>query len=167
MYSQKWKIYGWYSFAKIIYSRPFKKEEKILIVFPKIQVVTLVENDEFGLMSLAEFMPFKCDKVYMPLSPSEEEKEIILKKQTKYDKIIYCSYNACFNPEQADLINSIDENKLIVVAIRTPYDYGILKNANTYLCSYEATPLAFKSLSKVLTGETKARGKIPVTIKEE
>ena len=146
---------------------PISEKEKVLIVFPKIQVVTLVENDEFGLMSLAEFMPFKCDKVYMPLSPNEEEQEILLKKQTEYDKIVYCSYNACFNPTQADLINSLDENKLIVVAIRTPYDYGILKNANTYLCSYEATPLAFKSLSKVLTGKVEAKGKIPVTIKEE
>ena len=146
---------------------PVKKEEKVLIVFPKIQVVTLVENDEFGLMSLAEFMPFKCDKMYMPLSPDEKEQENLLKKQSEYDKIIYCSYNACFNPTQADLINLLDENKLVVVAIRTPYDYGILKNANTYLCSYEATPLAFKALSKVLTGETEARGKIPVTIKED
>ena len=118
-------------------------------------------------MSLAEFMPFKCDKMYMTLSPDENEQDILLKKQSEYDKIVYCSYNACFNQTQADLINSLDENKLIVVAIRTPYDYGILKSANTYLCSYEATPLAFKALSKVLTGEEEARGKIPVTIKEE
>ena len=90
----------------------------------------------------------------------------MLKKQRDYDKIIYCSYNACFNPEQAELINALDKDKLIVVAIRTPYDYGVLKNISTYVCSYEATPLAFKSLAKVLTGEEKANGKIPVTIKE-
>lgn len=145
---------------------PIKKEEKTLIVFPKIQVVTLVENDDTGLMSLAEFMPFACDKIYMSLSPSEEEKELLLKKQTEYDKIIYCSYNACFNPEQASLINALNKDKLIVVAIRTPYDYGVLVDVSTYICSYEATPLAFKSLAKVLTGEAKAEGKIPVTIKE-
>lgn len=145
---------------------PIKKNEKTLIVFPQIQVVTLVENDDTGLMSLAEFMPFACDKIYMPLSPNAEEKELLLKKQTEYDKIIYCSYNACFNPEQADLINSLNKDNLIVVAIRTPYDYEVLKDISTYVCSYEATPLAFKSLAKVLTGEEEAKGKIPVTIKE-
>ena len=145
---------------------PISKEEKTLIVFPKIQVVTLVENDEMGLMSLAEFMPFACDKIYMPLSPENVDKELLLKKQEEYDKIIYCSYNACFNPEQAALINSLDKNKLIVIAIRTPYDYGVLENVSTYICSYEATPLAFKSLAKVLSGEAEAKGKIPVTIKE-
>lgn len=145
---------------------PLSKEEKILIVFPKIQVVTLVENDEMGLMSLAEFMPFACDKIYMPLSPNEDDKELLLKKVKDYDKIIYCSYNACFNPEQASLINEIDKDKLVVVAIRTPYDYQVLENVSTYMCSYEATPLAFKSLAKVLTGEAEAKGKIPVTIKE-
>ena len=143
---------------------PIKKEEKILIVFPKIQVVTLVENDEMGLMSLAEFMPFACDKIYIPLSPEEDDKQLLLKKQKEYDKIIYCSYNACFNLEQAKLINDLDKDKLIVVAIRTPYDYGVLENISTYVCSYEATPLAFKSLAKVLTGEVEAKGKIPVTI---
>lgn len=146
---------------------PIKKEEKTLIVFPQIKVVTLVENDDNGLMSLAEFMPFACDKMYMSLSPSETEKELLLKKIKDYDKIIYCSYNACFNPEQAALINEIDRDKLVVVAIRTPYDYGVLNNISTYICSYEATPLAFKSLAKILTGESVAKGKIPVTIKEE
>ena len=87
-----------------------------------------------------------------------------MKKQKEYDKIIYCSYNACFNLEQAKLINDLDKDKLIVVAIRTPYDYGVLENISTYVCSYEATPLAFKSLAKVLTGEEEAKGKIPVTI---
>lgn len=144
---------------------PIKKKEKTLIVFPKIQVVTLVENDDMSLMSLAEFMPFACDKIYMSLSPNEEEKELLLQKQTEYDKIIYCSYNACFNFEQAKLINLLDKNKLVVIAIRTPYDYEVLKDISTYVCSYEATPLAFKSLAKVLVGE-EARGKIPVTIKE-
>ncbi len=146
---------------------PITKDEKTLIVFPKIKVVTLVENDENGGESLAEYMPFTCDKAYMPLAPSVEEQEQLIKKANDYDKVVYCSYNACFNASQAELINSLDRKKLIVIAIRTPYDYRVLNNLSTYLCSYEATPLAFKALAKVLTGKKTATGVSPVTITED
>ncbi len=142
---------------------PIKEEEKILVVFPKIKVVTLVENEDNSLNSLGDFIPFKVDKFYASLDPSKEEKEKLLSIVDNYDKIIYCSYNACFNPTQAELINSIDNNKLIVVCVRTPYDLNVL-NTKTYLLSYEASPLSFESLAKALTGKIKMTGKCPVTL---
>lgn len=143
---------------------PIKKEEKVLLVFPKIKVVTLAENPDASLNSLAEYLPFKVDKLYLPTDPTKEDSTNLVTLQSKYDKIIYCSYNACFNCNQADLINSLDTNKLLVIAVRTPYDELVLK-ATTFLCSYEASPLAFKALAKVLTGEIKPKGVMPVTLK--
>ena len=64
---------------------------------------------------------------------------------------------------KADLINQIDKNKLINIAVRTPYDYNVL-DVKTYLCSYEASILSFKALSKILTGKEKAMGKLPITL---
>ncbi len=142
---------------------PIKKQEKTLVVFPILKVVTLVENDDNTLNSLGDFLPFEVDKHYISIDPSLEEQATLLEKIKKYDKIIYCSYNACFNKEQATLINNIDKNKLIVAAIRTPYDINVL-DVNTYLCSYEASPQAFIALSKVLTGQIKALGKMPVKL---
>lgn len=143
---------------------PVKETEKILVVFPKIKVVTLAENEDNSLKSLGDFMPFKVDKFYSTLDPSNEEKEQLLALSKNYDKIIYCSYNACFNPTQAEQINSLDQDKLIVIGVRTPYELGVL-NAKTYLISYEASVLSFESLAKVLTGKIKAQGKCPVTLK--
>ena len=144
---------------------PLKASDKTLIVFPVIKVVTLVENDDNTLNSLGDFMPFKVDKHYVSIDPTEEEQNELIELAKQYDKVVYCSYNACFNPKQAELINAIDPNKLIVCAIRTPYDLRALPNVQAYLCSYEATPLSLESLAKVLTGAIKPQGKLPVTMK--
>ena len=58
----------------------------------------------------------------------------------------------------------IDKNKLIVVAVRTPYDINVL-DVPTYVCAYEATVLSFKALVKYLTGEIEAKGILPVSVK--
>ncbi len=144
---------------------PLTKEEKILVVFPKIKVVTLVEDENKNLMSLFDFMSVPTDRHYISIDPTKEEQQELLDKIGNYDKIVYCSYNACFNPTQAELINAIDQSKLIVCAIRTPYDLRVLPNVQAYICSYEATPLSLASLAKVLTGDIKPLGKLPVTMK--
>lgn len=143
---------------------PVKENEKILVVFPKIKVVTLAENEDNSLKSLGDFMPFKVDKYYSTIDPDKVQKEELITLTKNYDKVIYCSYNACFNPTQADLINSLDQDKLIVIGVRTPYDLNVL-NAKTYLISYEASVLSFESLSKVLTGKVAPKGSCPVTLK--
>lgn len=143
---------------------PLKKEEKVLVVFPQIKVVTLVENDDNTLSCLADYMPFKVDKHYISIKPTEEESKTLLEKVIEYDKIVYCSYNANFNESQAKLINQIDKDKIVVVAVRTPYDITVL-DVPTYVCSYEASVLSFKALAKYLTGEIEAKGILPVSIK--
>ena len=143
---------------------PLKSDEKVLVVFPRIKVVTLVEDENNNLTSLCDFMDMPTTKMYMSIDPSAEEQEELLKVVSNYDKVVYCSYNACFNPAQSELINKLDQNKLIVCAIRTPYDLRVLPNVQAYICSYEATPLSLASLAKALTGKIKPLGKCPVTI---
>ena len=145
---------------------PIRKEQKTLVVFPQIKVVTLVENEDNTLNSLGDFMPFEVDKHYISIDPTEEEKKLLRDKEKDYDVIVYCSYNACFNKEQEELINSLNKDKLIVVAIRTPYDINVL-DVPTYLCAYEASVLSFQAIANVLSGKNKATGKLPVTIKEK
>ena len=145
---------------------PLTKEDKVLIVFPVIKVVTLVENDDNTLNSLGDFMPFKVDKAYVSIDPTEEEQKNLKELAKNYDKVVYCSYNACFNPSQANLINSLNKENLAVIAIRTPYDLNVL-DVETYLCSYEASVQSFIALSKVLTNQIKATGKLPVTLNKK
>ena len=142
---------------------PITKKDKTLVVFPILKVVTLVDNPDNSLNSLGDFFPFEVDKHYISINPTDEEKASLNQKISSYDKIIYCSYNACFNSEQASLINSIDKDKLIVIALRTPYDLNVLDVKN-YICSYEASVLSFTALVKILTEDIKATGILPVTL---
>lgn len=143
---------------------PIRKNEKIAVVFPIIKVVTLVENEDNTLNSLGDYLPFKVDKYYANINPTTDETSKLLAKLGSYDKIIYCSYNACLNKNQAQLINQINKDKLINIALRTPYDLNVL-DVKTYICSYEASVLSFKSLAKILTKEIEAIGQLPVTLK--
>ena len=144
---------------------PIKESDRTLVVFPKIKVVTLAENEDNSLNSLGDFMPFKVDKFYSTIDPTNEEKEELLNIAKNYDKVIYCSYNATFNPSQADVINSLDQNKLVVIGVRTPYDLNVL-DCKTYIISYEASVLSFESLAKFLTGKIEAKGKCPVSLNQ-
>jgi len=143
---------------------PIKPQERTLIVFPKIKVVTLVEDPVNGLLSLHDYMKDCAEKFYISLTPTEEETKDLNSMIDRYDKIVYCSYNARLNEGQAEVIRQIDVKKLIVASLRTPYDLQVLHPDTTYLCAYEATPLSFKSLAKILTGKEKPTGRIPVTI---
>lgn len=142
---------------------PLKKEEKVLVVFPVLKVVTLVENPDNTLNSLGDYLSMPHDKMYVDIIPTKEQKELLLNKEREYDKIIYCSYSACLYKEQSDFINELDKKKLIVIALRTPYDYNYL-DVSTYLTAYEASKQAFIALAKVLDGTRNATGKCPVTL---
>ena len=54
--------------------------------------------------------------------------------------------------------------KVIVVAVRDPYDIAYFAHAPTYLATYSYTAPVLESLAKVLYGEITPKGKLPVSI---
>jgi beta-N-acetylhexosaminidase len=53
---------------------------------------------------------------------------------------------------------------VIVVAVRDPYDIAYFDAAPTYLATYGSAAVSMESLAKVLYGEIKPTGKLPVDI---
>ena len=53
---------------------------------------------------------------------------------------------------------------MIVVAVRDPYDIAYFDEAPTYLATYCYQGVSMESLAKVLYGEIKPAGKLPVDI---
>jgi beta-N-acetylhexosaminidase len=64
------------------------------------------------------------------------------------------------------LVNEIcrTHKKVIVAALRNPYDILEFSNISTYICAYEYTPMSVRSVLNIITGREKASGKLPVRI---
>jgi beta-N-acetylhexosaminidase len=54
--------------------------------------------------------------------------------------------------------------RVVVVAVRDPYDIAYFTAAPTYLATYSYSPVAIEAVARVLTGEVSPTGKLPVDI---
>jgi beta-N-acetylhexosaminidase len=53
---------------------------------------------------------------------------------------------------------------VVVVAVRDPYDIAYLPGVKTYLATYSYSPVAIESAVRVILGEVKPSGKLPVDV---
>ena len=129
-----------------------------LVLFPIIKLATLVDNETNDYTTLGNFL--KSNEILY-----DENLENIdeIKEQSKdYKKIIFCTYNVKEDDYQTKLYNQLQKEKVIVVSMRSPYDYLYLNNYGAHICIYEATSLAYESLSLCLLGVEKFKGKLPI-----
>ncbi len=139
---------------------PLTPEDKVLLLFPKINVFSLVDNENQEYETLNKFLGVKeiiYDKEKLNFSLIEDIQE-------NYDKIILATYNVTDNDYQVELFNLLNKDKVTVVSLRSPYDVLKLEGCKSYICIYEATREALFSLSKVLKGENEAKGKLSIKL---
>ncbi|MEI0738369.1 hypothetical protein VQ056_19875 [Paenibacillus sp. JTLBN-2024] len=55
-------------------------------------------------------------------------------------------------------------DKLVAASTRNPYDLNEIPSMPAYLCCYENTPYFMEALASVLSGISKAEGKLPVSL---
>ena len=68
---------------------------------------------------------------------------------------------------QAEIIRSLHQSageRLVVVALRDPYELADFPEIGTYICSFSFRPCAAQAAAEVLLGETEARGRSPVSV---
>lgn len=106
------------------------------------------------------------DSLLFPVNPSEEEADRLTQGLEKYDTLVVATYNGHLNQGQIALINRLCAmgKSVVAVALRNPYDLGLIKGARAKLAVYEYTLPAFNSLIKVLSGELEPKGKLSVTL---
>lgn len=140
---------------------PINKEDNNLFIVPKIKSITMAEDS----VDIDIYSEKKFDIIYYDLNLSDLDIKEIAIKADMYDKIIFGSYNINLYNKQLNLFNTIKNDNCILVSLRSPYDYiYISKKVSTYICCYEATKLAIDSLFKILFGEEKVKGSLPVSL---
>ena len=88
-----------------------------------------------------------------------EKKEVM-----EADAVILATRNAKLSPKQTDLGLKLNKlaKRLVVVATCDPYDFMDHPEVKTVIATYEPTIEAFQAAARILFGETKASGVLPV-----
>jgi len=109
---------------------------------------------------------FGGKSIIIPFNPESGRTKEIVEECEKADLVIIGVSNLNSNPGQLELVNKISHlgKDVIVILLRDPYDVLLLEGISTCVCVYEHTPLAIESVIKVLKGEVKCEGVLPVKI---
>jgi beta-N-acetylhexosaminidase len=87
-------------------------------------------------------------------------------KAQESDQIVVTTSAAWNSPAQQQLVAALvaTGKPVLVIALRDAYDIGHLDGITSYLVTYSSTTVAVESALRVVTGENRARGKLPVDI---
>jgi beta-N-acetylhexosaminidase len=107
----------------------------------------------------------KATKVVTATSPTPAQAQQALAAAANADKIVVLTNNLSTRPAQLDLLAKLVATGKPVVAVATgnPYDVAH-SDAKTWLATYSTTTVSMEALAKVLLGETKPQGKLPVAV---
>ncbi len=150
-----------YSISKVFSNNllPLRASDKVLIIFPKIRLASLVDNANNNYETLGKYLPYD-EMIY-----DQELKNIenIVQNQKKYDKIIIATYNVNESDYQTKIYEELDKNKVIVIALRSPYDIKHLPNCHNYFCTYDCTKESLMALAQSLIAN-EYHGKLPIKL---
>lgn len=145
---------------------PISKKDKILVIFPKIKLFSLVDNEVNDYITLGTCLKKQgVELEEIIISNDDYNLSNIKEKVSNFDKIIMATYNVCKDDYQTKVFNCLPKDKVTVVAMRSPYDIYYLDGLKSYVCIYEASELALNNLSLCLVGKEKFLGNLPVKIK--
>ena len=137
---------------------PIKEGEKVISLFPKFGIATLVDNADNEQISIGKY--YKCDEI---IYNKENSLENIVQKAKKYDKIILATYNTNKDSFATQLYDALDNEKLICVSLRSPFDIIHLKDCKTYLCTFDCTKESLIALSESFKTNTFST-KLPINL---
>jgi beta-N-acetylhexosaminidase len=107
----------------------------------------------------------KGTKFVTATSPTAAQIQQAVAAAANADKIVVLTNNASTRPAQVDLINQLVATGKPVVAVATANPYDVAHSgAKTWLATYSTTTVSMEALARVLLGEVKPQGKLPVDV---
>ncbi|WP_258947628.1 glycoside hydrolase family 3 protein [Lentzea californiensis] len=107
----------------------------------------------------------KGTKLVTASSPTAAQIQQAVAAAANADKIVVLTNNASTRRAQVDLINQLVATGKPVVAAATANPYDVAHSgAKTWLATYSTTTVSMEALARVLLGEVKPQGKLPVDV---
>ncbi|MCC3356352.1 beta-N-acetylhexosaminidase [Bacillus sp. REN16] len=144
---------------------------RILVVHPDNGTTMQVEDKRYANLSLGEAIKeYEPDADIYQFSSSLNEIEVeeIVEKAGLYDTVIVGTLTITPNSKQITLIEKLikEKDSIIVIAMRSPYDFGYLPDVPVYMNTYEFTYPALKVAAGAIFGNEEVKGNLPVTVKK-
>jgi len=151
---------------------PFAAGKKTLVVWTEVRLNTEVSEVIEQVETLGYFLKQslgQADEVRIGQHPTDEEIGKVLELSAAYDQVAFVTYSATFSEGQTRVAAELAERagKFVVVAGRNPFDLIRFPQVKAFIAAYENRPLAMKAVAKIVAGELKAQGRLPVSINEE
>jgi beta-N-acetylhexosaminidase len=142
---------------------PLRREGRTLVLWPDIKPVSVADEMLSGDGTLGDYLAVRLDQV--------EERSMNgtdpLADLESFEQIVVVTYDATKHPIEADIARQVIAkagDRTVAVSVRNPLDLNVYPNAKAYLAVYECRPLALESAAKVLTGELKPTGSLPLEL---
>lgn len=99
-------------------------------------------------------------------APTEEQIAEAARRAAAGDAVVVLTAGASASPQQQRLVAALTAagKPVVVVAVDTPYDIAHLPDVRTYLATYGSRAVSLRALTRVLFGEVRPRGRLPVDI---
>ncbi|OPA81309.1 beta-N-acetylhexosaminidase [Paenibacillus selenitireducens] len=154
---------------------PLNLSEPTLVIWPEVRHHTQVDEPIVQAYTLGPALAelgANVKEFRIATHPTEEDIQSAIQLAAQYKQVVVVTYNAVseLHEGQVEIVRQIaarNDVALVVASTRNPYDLNQFSEVKTYLCCYENRPMTMSALAKVLTGQLKAQGKLPVTLSPE
>lgn len=104
---------------------------------------------------------FEATPWVTPVNPTKEDIAAAITQAAGHNQVILGLYNAQFNQGQLALCQALVDagHQVTCVALRNPYELGLIPPAATAIAAYEYTTLSFDALIRLFRGEIACQGK--------
>jgi len=145
------------------------RNKRILVIYPENKIYTLVEelsSIDDKLKSAISSFKNVLNTYQINDYPEEAEINRLIDLSVSYEIVIFATINLKQKVEQIALINKLVDlkRKVIVISLRTPYDYALIPDVNAFIVTYEHSLPAINTAFEIIFGLTNAKGRLPVSI---
>ena len=102
--------------------------------------------------------------VELPKTPTSDDIDRVADAVGDAPVVVAGTYSLSAGSAWAEALRRIGPERLVLVALRTPYDLRALPSAGTFLATYGDTEPSVAALGKILRGVVAPKGRLPVDI---
>jgi beta-N-acetylhexosaminidase len=134
---------------------PIGTDQQVLLVYPAFE--TELESALRTYGTRIEAMPVGVD-------PSQQEIAQVVAAAQEAQVVVVATANSRRHPGQVELVQSIGNLPVVVLALQSPYDLLAFPSQPTYLAIYGDVPVSLHAAAKALYGQLRPTGKLPITL---